>query len=185
MYYNKSSSSIGKVLVLVGLFFFRGSQESSLEMMKGLMTCFLIMQMCILVPSIVLPVRERSLTTYFVGETVVMLACGFVGLSILPRQYINMYEIFLLVHISSCQFDGLICSSWLLKCTFYVHTLMFVGTISICGSMIVYCPIEFAPEIAVALFCGELVGIVASVMCNVISLVSVSYENFMSKMWGL
>ena len=176
MYYNRSSSSIGKVLLLIGIVIAQGGESSS-GMVIGFMSCYAILQSCILVPSIGLPVKNRSLTTYLIGETLLMVSAGFVGPVILPHKYINMFVIFLLAHTSACQLECLASNRSLLRWVDGVRVCLVLGTTAVGGTLVVYCPAPLIPELALALFCGEIVGILVAITCNILSYFAFWYES--------
>lgn len=181
MFYNQSSFTVGKLFVLLGITLVNFStpfpDTSNTQHVAGFVTSYSLLQMCLIAPSIVLPCSKRSITTYFTAETILILAMVFVGVGILPEQYKNMYAIFMVLHISSCQMNALISGKDLLKCGGFVQTTLTTMTVIFCGSMLVFCPTTLIPEIALAMFVGEIVGVVVAVMCSVFGMISVWYEN--------
>ena len=155
---------------------------SFLHVTVGFVTCYSMMQMCVFVPSIFQPMQDRGTTTYFIGETLLMLSVGFLTPVVFAPKYINVVCMFLLAHVSSCQIECLMSNRSLLRWFNYSCFRIGVACIFICGSMLVYCPVPLVPEMALALFSGEIAGILVSVCCNLISVGSVWYENLLSKL---
>lgn len=183
MYYNRSSSSIAKVILLSSIFGFRGTIVSDESLTPGLVNLFVVMQMCMFLPSLLVPVKDWNLTSFFIGETLLMLGGVYIGLSTLPTQYVNGYTVFIVLHIVSCQVQALSDNNFLLSGAgeyFGMHWLhiylMFLGT-GLCISIVTNSYVSCTPEIAMSMFCGEIVGVFVSVASSILSFVSVKYEN--------
>lgn len=149
----------------------------------GLYNVFVLLQICILFPSVILPVKNRNVTTYFLGETILMLAAGYAGLSLTMRRQADMCIVFLVAHLVSCQIQELQSNTYLVRgagCQLGIPILnvyLLIVAFAVCIYMIIYARVSLTPEIAVALFCGEIVGFVVSVVSSVLSILSVTYEN--------
>lgn len=171
---------MGKMLILGALAYMQSSENASYNLTLRFVTCFAFIQLMMLLPSVMLAVHNRGSTSFFVGETLLILASGFLGVASLSEKYVNAYAIFLTNHVLMCQIDILKNNRLLLRCRTFIVICVLLCIIVSLGSLIVYCPIPLIPEIAIALFCGEIAGVCVAVICNMISMVAMWYENILS-----